>query len=75
MHNLSSRVLILHDSTDRLISPDHSQRILAELRRHGRPDASKLLITPLISHVSLGSVWRILDIFRVLRLVGGIFAD
>ena len=72
MHHVTSRVLILHDSTDRLISPDHSQRILAELRE---PDATTLLITPVMSHVSPSSAWRVFDVFRIVRLVGEIFAD
>jgi len=73
MNHLSSRVLILHDSTDRLIPPDHSQRIVEELCRRRGPDAQKLLITPLMSHVSPASVWRILDALRIVRLVGEIF--
>jgi pimeloyl-ACP methyl ester carboxylesterase len=73
LHRIRGRVLILHDPADLLIPPEHSEKIIAELNLRGKPDAQKLLITPLLSHVTPRSTWRVFDLLRILHLIGELF--
>ncbi len=75
MDGVRGRVLILHDPADYLIPVWHSEQIMAELRQRGMSDAQRLVATPLLSHVGLNLTWRILDVFRIVKLVGEIFAE
>lgn len=70
---LTSRVLILHDSHDPAIPPQHSKRIYDELCLRGIPGAQKLLVTPLLSHVTARAAWRVFDLFPILGIIGEIF--
>jgi pimeloyl-ACP methyl ester carboxylesterase len=73
LETITSRVLILHDTHDRLIPPGHSGRICEALRSRDGGHAPRLLVTPLLSHVTARSAWRILDVFRILWIIGEIF--
>ena len=70
---IQGRVLILHDRYDILIPPHHSEGIYDELCLRGSPYEQRLLITPLLSHVTARSVWKIFDVFRIVDMIGGIY--
>jgi hypothetical protein len=67
------RVDILHDPADTLVPPGDSQRILSELGATSDL-GHRLLVTPLISHVTpryslrLGEIVQVLDMFADLYL-------
>ncbi|MBI6546275.1 MAG: alpha/beta fold hydrolase [Cyanobacteria bacterium NC_groundwater_1444_Ag_S-0.65um_54_12] len=64
---LTARVNLLHDNRDRVIPPQESLRIFEELRAGGR---ARLLVTPLLSHIYLGSLRGVLDIPTLLSMLG-----
>jgi pimeloyl-ACP methyl ester carboxylesterase/membrane-associated phospholipid phosphatase len=70
--SISSRVLILHDRNDPLIAPEHAQRIM-----QGLPDQGglghRLLITPLLSHVTSGAYWRLTDALRIIDMFAELY--
>jgi len=70
---ITGRVLILHDRSDGLISPEQSQRIMAELSCNQAGGPHELCVTPLLSHVTAGSARHFLDIFPILRIMGELF--
>ncbi|MBI5208640.1 MAG: hypothetical protein HY927_01545 [Elusimicrobia bacterium] len=68
LKGLGSRVHLLHDPDDRLVPPEHARRLYEELRPGGR---ARLLITPLLAHVSPGSTLRgLADIPALLGMMG-----
>lgn len=70
---VNGRVLVLHDENDGLIPPTQSRRIMEELSLHRNMGMQRLLITPVLSHVTARSAWRFLDLFRILSIMGEIF--
>lgn len=70
--SLACRVVLLHDSSDRIIPPVHSERIFAELRGR-RAGSQELLITPVLSHVNPGNIHRLRDLLRFMSLAGEIY--
>ena len=70
---VTARVLLVHDSADRIIPPAHSERSFAELARRGDPDRQRLLISPVVSHVTPGDLWRLGDLRRLLGMFGELF--
>ena len=72
---LPARVLILHDSHDSLIPPSQSRYILTELQQRGMPHSERLVITPLLSHVSPRAVLKFSDLFTILDMFGEMFPD
>ena len=48
LHKITSRVLLIHDQTDGLVPPVHSERIYEELTKRGIPDGQRLLVTSYI---------------------------
>lgn len=75
LHNLTSRVFLIHDQNDILIPPSHSRRILDEIQAGHLVSRNSILVTPILSHVSMGSLWRIPDLFRLLGMLGSLFDD
>ena len=73
LHKIPSRVLLIHDETDGLVPPVHSERIYEELTKRGIPDGQRLLVTPLLSHVTGRSAWKPLDVFCIIRIFDEIF--
>ncbi|HUT52979.1 MAG TPA: phosphatase PAP2 family protein [bacterium] len=71
--DVRARVLILHDANDILVPPEQSRRIFAELGSRPAGGGQRLLITPWLSHVTARSAWKILDVFRILSIMGEIF--
>lgn len=70
---LKCRVFILHDYYDCLVPPQHSEKIFHELSARDMAKAQKLLITPLLSHVTARYSLKFLDLFRILSMIGEIF--
>ncbi len=73
IRSIHGRVFLLHDQNDQLVPPVHSRRIYRELTARGLPDAQRLLITPLLSHVTARSSYKMIDIFPLLGILGEIF--
>jgi len=72
---LPARVMILHDSQDALIPPSHSRQILAELEQRRDPHHERLLVTPLLSHVTPRAIYRWTDLFTLLDMFGELFSE
>ncbi len=73
LRSIQSRVFLLHGRNDPLVPPAHSRCIYRELLERGRPDAQRMLITPLLSHVRTRGSYRIFDMFPLLKILGEIF--
>jgi hypothetical protein len=75
LSKVKGRVLILHDINDLIIPPSHSSRIIDELQlvQDENSQNHRLLITPLLSHVTVNNSWRVLDVFPILDIIGEIF--
>jgi pimeloyl-ACP methyl ester carboxylesterase len=71
--SVTGRVLILHDEYDNLIPPGQSEKIMEELRSRREGATQRLLVTPILSHVMLRSVWKFFDVFRIMDIMGEIF--
>ncbi|MEW6076644.1 MAG: phosphatase PAP2 family protein [Thermodesulfobacteriota bacterium] len=70
---VQSRVLLLHDYYDALIPPDQSRLIFRELESSGNGKDHRLLITPLLSHVTPGTSLKVFDIFPLLNIFSKIY--
>ena len=70
---IKADVFILHDQYDGLIAPEDSERLFAELSERGQGNIQKLCVTPLLSHVTARTTWRVHDLFRIFSIVGEIF--
>jgi hypothetical protein len=73
LKSVRASVSILHDSSDSVVPSAHGQRILNELnqRDNGR---HKLLITPLLSHVTIHAGRNILDALQIINFLGDLYA-
>ncbi|MFH2009025.1 MAG: alpha/beta fold hydrolase [bacterium] len=70
---LEGRVMMLTDRNDRVVPPEHSRRIFEELRARKGGHGQRLLITPLLSHVTVATIWRVHDLVRLLDVFGELF--
>ena len=70
---LPAQVFLLHDSYDLLIPPSQSQDMLTELQQRGIPYKERLVITPLLSHVSPRAVLNLPDLLAILDMIGELF--
>jgi hypothetical protein len=70
---LAAQVLLLHDSFDPLIPPSQSQNMLTELQQRGIPNKERLVITPLLSHVSPRAVLNLPDLLAIIDMIGELF--
>jgi pimeloyl-ACP methyl ester carboxylesterase len=50
---------LIHDAHDSVVPRAQAEKLHAELQRSGEPERSRLLVTPLLSHVDLGSLLRV----------------
>jgi predicted esterase len=66
-------VSILHDASDSVVPPTHGQRILNELSQTNK-GGHKLLITPLLSHVTIRAGRNILDALQIINFLGDLYA-
>ena len=70
---IESRVVLFYDPTDYLIPAEHAYHIIDELQQNQKPGRQRMLITPLISHVSPRYRWRLKEIFLAIDMLGEIF--
>jgi pimeloyl-ACP methyl ester carboxylesterase len=73
LSSVVGRVWIMHDPFDAWSSYHDSQDIITELSQRGRGHAQRLLVSPLISHVSPRYAWRLPDIMYALNMFGELF--
>jgi hypothetical protein len=65
-------VSILHDASDCIVPPAHGQRILDELNQ-GNSGKHRLLVTPLLAHVTIHAGRNILDALRIINFLGDLY--
>jgi pimeloyl-ACP methyl ester carboxylesterase len=75
LHDIDAGVFILHDQYDGLIPPEDSERLFGELSERGQGNIQKICVTPLLSHVTARTTWRVHDLFRIFSIVGEIFRE
>ncbi len=70
LSRLSGRVALIHDKSDKLIPPSHSERILTELNEQRPNGDQRIALTSLLSHVaprqpfSLKERVQLVDLYR-----------
>jgi hypothetical protein len=69
----SPLVFILHDSANRVVPPDHSRRIFAELAKRGEGFRQEILITPWFSHVVMKKTGSQAELFQIVSFISGLF--
>jgi hypothetical protein len=73
LKGVQARVSILHDSSDSVVPPIHGQRILNELSQTNN-GGHKLLVTPLLSHVTIHAGRNILEALQIINFLGDLYA-
>jgi len=73
IRSITCRVCLLHDYFDRLIPWQHSEKIFQELSDRHTPNGQKMIITPLLSHVTARYSLKVTDIYHILSILGEIF--
>jgi hypothetical protein len=72
LKDVRARVSILHDASDCIVPPAHGQRILDELNQ-GNDGKHRLLVTPLLAHVTIQAGRNILDALRIINFLGELY--
>ena len=67
-----ARVVVIHDANDFLVPPEHAQALAQELSQRTPPN-NRLLITPVLSHVTIEHLEYIRDIFHMIDILGELF--
>lgn len=73
LKGLSTRVLIMHDPDDLSSPPEQSRQIMAELCQRRASKGERLLVTPLLSHVRPRLAPKVLDLVKILDMMGELF--
>lgn len=73
LSSVSTRVLIIHDPEDLVLPPEHSRHIILELSQRRVSRGERLLVTPLISHVSPRVTLRVFDLLVILDMMGELY--
>jgi acetyl esterase/lipase len=73
LSNFKGRVMILHDPQDPWAPPQHSKEIINELELSDNSHRARLIVSPLISHVTPRYLLRFWDLYNVVNMVGEIF--
>lgn len=72
LDRVRARIAILHDATDTVVPPSHSERILAELRERENGQ-QRLLITNLLAHVTVQGGANLVAVFKLIDMLGEVF--
>ena len=72
---LRCRVSLIHDAHDGVVPPAQAGKLHAELQQAGDPGRSRLLVTPLLSHVDLGSLLHVGQVGRLLAALAPLIED
>ncbi len=70
---LGAQVLLVHDPHDPHLPPEQSRQLLAELEQRGIPGGQRLLVTPLLSHVTPRAALNLPDLLALLDMLGELF--
>ena len=70
---VKSPVFILHDAADRVVPPDHSRRMHAELALRGVEFRQEVLITPWLSHVMLQNTGSLSELTKIVSFTAELF--
>ena len=73
LKRVKARVSIIHDTSDSVVPPSHGQRVLDELNQRDG-GWQRLLITPLLTHVTIQAGKNILDALGIMDMLGEIYA-
>jgi pimeloyl-ACP methyl ester carboxylesterase len=69
LHNVRCRVGLLHDPNDRFVPAHHAERIRSILDARPHVEPTEILTTPMLSHVQVDPMRRLLDLPRLVRLL------
>jgi pimeloyl-ACP methyl ester carboxylesterase len=72
---VKSPVFILHDASDRVVPPDHSRKLHAELVMRGSGFRQDILITPWLSHVVMQKTGSLSELIKIISMVSELFRD
>ena len=72
---VKSAVFILHDASDRIVPPDHSHRMHAELALRGAGYRQDILVTPWLSHVVMQKTGSLSEMLKFVSLVSELFRN
>jgi pimeloyl-ACP methyl ester carboxylesterase len=70
---VKSPVFILHDAADRIVPPDHSRRMHAELALRSPEFHQEILVTPWLSHVMLQNTGSLSELTKIVSFVAELF--
>jgi pimeloyl-ACP methyl ester carboxylesterase len=70
-----SPVFILHDASDRVVPPNHSHRMYAELSQRGAGFQQEVLVTHWLSHVEMQKTGSITELFKIISFVSELFRN
>lgn len=69
LHRLRCAVGLLHDPNDRFVPADHVERIREQLDARPASVPTDILTTPMLSHVQVDPMRRLLDVPKLIRLL------
>ena len=72
---VTSPVFILHDASDRVVPPDHSRHMHAELALRGAASGQDMLITPWLSHVVMQKTGSPAELLKIVSFVSELFRE
>jgi predicted esterase len=70
---VKSPVFIIHDATDMIVPPYHSQRIHDELSERGSNYRQEVLVTPWLAHVVLQNTGNLSELTRIVSFTAELF--
>jgi len=70
---VTAPVFILHDAADRVVPPDQSRRMYAELVQRGGAAHQEILVTPWLSHVVMQTSGSLTELFRIVSFLSELF--
>lgn len=73
LHNIQCWVGLLHDPNDKFVPPDHAERIRAVLDARSNRELVEVLTTPMLSHVQVDPMRRLVDLPRLIRVLDPVF--
>jgi len=72
---IQSPVFIMHDAADRVVPPDHSRRMHAELAQRGADFRQGILVTPWLSHVVMQKTGSPTELFQFVSFISELFRE
>lgn len=70
---VKSPVLILHDSSDLVVSPEHSRQMYLELTQRGPEFRQEALITPWLAHIALQKTGNLSELVKIVSFIAELF--